>query len=184
MLIYLSHDYRGSSTEINANLTRDVYNFWRPKALAARTATGINQTFTIQHVTQNMVQQGINKGGNALGLPLKAQQCKSLLCYISCKDSRKLIYPGWTTLIDWDNEVDDDLARSVSIETTAQWDRLSKERGLHIPFLFLNDASRDQNPLATYGTSNLDKLKQISQSYDPNQIFQKLQNGGFLLSKA
>lgn len=53
-----------------------------------------------------------------------------------------------------------------------------------LDFIFLNDASHDQNPLASYGTENLAKLREISRAYDPEQIFQKLQNGGFLLSRA
>lgn len=94
-----------------------------------------------------------------------------------------LNYLGWTTLIDWDNESDDALVRSVSIETSAQWDTLSKGRGLDIPFLFMNDASRDQSPIAKYGATNINKLKQAALKYDPTQVFQKLQNSGFLLSK-
>ena len=51
-------------------------------------------------------------------------------------------------------------------------------------YRYLNDASRDQNPLATYGTENLQRLKQIAIRYDPGEVFQKLQNDGFLVSKA
>lgn len=74
--------------------------------------------------------------------------------------------------------------RSVSIETTEHWKTLGQERGLHLPFLFMNDASRDQDPLASYGQDNLAKLRRIARKYDPAQVFQKQQNGGFLLSKA
>ncbi len=52
-----------------------------------------------------------------------------------------------------------------------------------MPFLFMNDASRDQNPLASYGSESLARLKGVSKRYDPSQIFQALQNGGFLLSR-
>jgi hypothetical protein len=47
----------------------------------------------------------------------------------------------------------------------------------------MNDASRDQNPLASYGKDNVQKLKTVAAKYDPSQVFQKLQNGGFLLSR-
>lgn len=46
-----------------------------------------------------------------------------------------------------------------------------------------NDASRDQNPLASYGAANVAKLKAVARKYDPSQVFQKLQNDGFLLWK-
>ena len=54
---------------------------------------------------------------------------------------------------------------------------------MYLPFLYMGDSSRDQNPIAGYGVTNVDKLKAVSQKYDPNQIFQTLQNNGFLLSK-
>jgi hypothetical protein len=91
---------------------------------------------------------------------------------------------GWTTIVDWENEADDEAARSVSIETTKYWKKLAKERGLDVPFTYMNDASRDQNPLESYGARSLKQLKATSKKYDPTQMLQRLQNNGFLLSKA
>jgi hypothetical protein len=58
------------------------------------------------------------------------------------------------------------------------------ERDIGIPFLYMNDAARDQNPLASYGSESLAKLKAVAKKYDPRHVFQTLQNGGFLLSRA
>lgn len=73
--------------------------------------------------------------------------------------------------------------RSVAIDTTEKWKELSSERGLDVEFLYMNDASRDQNPIATYGIDNVKKLKSIAQKYNKSGLFQTQQNGGFLLSK-
>ncbi|KAF5027020.1 hypothetical protein F66182_895 [Fusarium sp. NRRL 66182] len=159
------HDYRGISTRVDTDLTKKMYKFWRDRALAVREATGASQGFSIQHVGPNLVKQSKLKGGNPLNMPSGKQQ-------------------WWTTLIDWENAADDDLVRSVSIDTTNEWQKLAKERGTFIPFLFMNDASRDQNPLASYGAANVARLKGIAKKFDRNQVFQRLQNGGFLLSKA
>jgi hypothetical protein len=86
-------------------------------------------------------------------------------------------------LIDWANASDDDAVRAVSIETTKQWQKLGEERGLWLPHQYMNDASRDQNPIATYGADNISKLKEIALKYDQTQLFQTLQNSGFLLCK-
>ncbi|KAH8647546.1 putative 6-hydroxy-D-nicotine oxidase [Tricladium varicosporioides] len=158
------HDYRAVSSKVDLQLYLDVYTFWREQALAVYNETGANQTFVIQPVPVTLVEQGNLKGGNPLGLPNESFQC-------------------WTTLVDWDDAQDDATVRAVSIATSAKWKRLGEERGLYIPFEYMNDASRDQNPLASYGNNNLLKLKAIAQKYDPSQVFQKLQNGGFLLSK-
>jgi hypothetical protein len=88
---------------------------------------------------------------------------------------------GWTTLVDWTNAADDDAARSVSIETEKTWNKLSRERGFAVDFLYMNDTSREQNPLASYGAANIAKLKSIAAKYDPTRVFQTLQNDGFLL---
>ncbi|KAK4114716.1 FAD linked oxidase-like protein [Canariomyces notabilis] len=156
------HDYRAASSKINAKLYTDVYNSWVQQATQVRAATGANQTFTIQTFSGNLVQQGINKGGNPPGMPLEDFQC-------------------WTTLVDWTNAADDDAARSVSIETEKTWNKLSRERGFAVDFLYMNDASREQNPLASYGAANIAKLKSIAAKYDPTRVFQTLQNDGFLL---
>lgn len=73
--------------------------------------------------------------------------------------------------------------RSGSINFTEQWKTTGQELGVYLPFMYMNDASRDQNPLASYGSTNVARLVEISQKYDPNQVFQNLQNDGFLLSK-
>lgn len=103
---------------------------------------------------------------------------------LSCQLNRKLIIVGWSTTLDWADPADDDKVRGLSIETTDKWEELGKARGSYLPFLFMNDASRDQNPLASYGAENLQRLKNIAARYDPKQLFQKVQNSGFLLSKA
>ena len=91
---------------------------------------------------------------------------------------------GWTTLVDWTNEKDDELVRSVAIGTAAKWKEFGEQRGSHIPFLDMNDASREQDPLSSYGKDNLEKLKAVARKYDPERLFQRLQGGGFLLKNA
>lgn len=86
-------------------------------------------------------------------------------------------------MIDWTNASDDEAVRQVSIDTTNQWKALGEERKLWLPHLFMNDASRDQNPIGAYGDDNVAKLKEIALKYDKNRVFQTLQNGGFLLSE-
>ncbi|KAI0802232.1 FAD-binding domain-containing protein [Xylaria sp. FL0064] len=110
-------------------------------------------------------QKGVAKGGNPMGIPHEDHQ-------------------WWTTVVDWENATDDDEVRSVSIETSKAWEALGQYRSTSLPHIFMNDASRDQNPLASYGLENLTRLKRIALKYDGDGLFQKLQNDGFLLSKA
>jgi hypothetical protein len=50
-----------------------------------------------------------------------------------------------------------------------------------LPYIFQNEAGYGQNVLASYGSANLKALQLASQKYDPNRVFQNLQNNGFLL---
>ncbi len=90
---------------------------------------------------------------------------------------------GWTTLIDWEDAADDDAVRSAAIAITDKWDQLSRQRGLSIPFVYMNDAGRDQDPLSSYGAANIARLKAVAGAYDPHHVFQNLQYDGFLLRK-
>ncbi|KAH9887169.1 hypothetical protein F4778DRAFT_757461 [Xylariomycetidae sp. FL2044] len=76
--------------------------------------------------------------------------------------------PWWTGVT---KQTIDNLVRSVSIETANEWSRQGETRNLSIPFLFMNDASRDQSPLVSYGEGNIIKLRQISHECDPIQLF-------------
>ena len=159
------HDYRGASSKISAQLYKDVYATWQASASAVFNATGANQTFVIQPMPASLVQAGKARGGNAMGLPDQNFQ-------------------AWTTLIDWasNSDAQDAPVRETSIQTTHAWQTLSQQRALDVPSLLLNDASRDQNPLASYGAANVEKLKGVAAKYDSAQVFQRLQSGGFLLS--
>lgn len=44
--------------------------------MAVHEATGANMTFTLQPIPVNLVDQGLAKGGNPLGLPRINHQCK------------------------------------------------------------------------------------------------------------
>ncbi|KAH6844663.1 hypothetical protein B0I37DRAFT_166599 [Chaetomium sp. MPI-CAGE-AT-0009] len=153
------HDYRGVSTQVDGELYVDMFNFWAERAADVHSKTGANQTFVIQPITPNLAQKGLDKGGNPLAL-------------------RPSSMSWWTTLVDWEHAVDDDVVRSVSIATTEEWKKRST-----VGLLYINDCSRDQDPLATYGSESVAKLCDVSQKYDPDQVFQKLQRDGFLLKK-
>ncbi|PVI02241.1 putative 6-hydroxy-D-nicotine oxidase [Periconia macrospinosa] len=156
------HDYRGASSKVDAQLYKSVYDFWVAKAREVGEKTGSNATFVLQHIPKSAVDIGYASGGNALGLPRETQQ-------------------WWTSIMDWDDQAHDDLVRSIGIETTAKWKELSEKSGLDNSFIYMNDASRDQNPLGSYPPEIIARLKAIARKYDPQGIFQNLQNGGFLL---
>lgn len=57
----------------------------------------------------------------------------------------------------------------------------SIENGL-LPWVYMNYADKSQQPLASYGVANVERLKNVARKYDPGQVFQKLCPGGFKIS--
>jgi hypothetical protein len=87
-------------------------------------------------------------------------------------------------MADWKNAKDGETVRKSVRTIVDKGEKIAKKNGIYIPFKYANYASRDQNPLGSYGAENLAKLKEIALKYDSEEVFQKLQNGGWLVSRA
>lgn len=86
-------------------------------------------------------------------------------------------------MADWKRLEDEAVVREACRLITEAAETTAKRNGTYLPFIYSNYASRDQNPLASYGSKNLVRLKEIAMRYDPHEVFQTLQNGGWLLSR-
>jgi hypothetical protein len=49
--------------------------------------------------------------------------------------------------------------------------------------LYLDYADTTQDPLKSYGSENVEKMKAAAKKYDPFGVFQDLVPGGFKISK-
>lgn len=58
----------------------------------------------------------------------------------------------------------------------------AQQLGTDLKFHYMNDAGSNQDVLRSY--NSLERMKAVSRAYDPFQVFQRLQHGGFLLDKA
>ncbi|KAF2756228.1 FAD-binding domain-containing protein [Pseudovirgaria hyperparasitica] len=84
----------------------------------------------------------------------------------------------WTD--DRDNEKIYDIVDEITQATIDE----AEQRGLDEKFIFANGGSFTQNVLASYGEENLKHIRAASKKFDRKQMFQSLQNGGFLVSRA
>lgn len=90
----------------------------------------------------------------------------------------------WSVLAQWEVPSDRDALRKIVIDYVGFMEVEAKKAGQFLPFRFMNDASAVQNTVGSYGRENLEKMKATSRKYDPQQVFQTLQNGGWFVSKA
>ncbi|KAH7383999.1 hypothetical protein BKA66DRAFT_417423 [Pyrenochaeta sp. MPI-SDFR-AT-0127] len=87
-------------------------------------------------------------------------------------------------LVQYKEDKDKDLMTKKLRDLDAWMTSNARRSNLLLPNLFANDAGSSQNVMASYGAESLANLKSVSRKYDPAQVFQKLQVGGFLVSKA
>jgi hypothetical protein len=160
------HDYRSATSGVSGQLYKDAYAFWSAENARMHQATGGsgNMSFSIQSISRTAVLAGRAAGGNALGLREETQQ-------------------WFTMLIDWERESDDEVVRGAAKNVTDYWITEGNSSGLGNEFLYLNDASRDQDAIDTYGAANVMRLKEVSNKYDPEGVMQRLQENGYLLSR-
>lgn len=116
----------------------------------------------MQPISESVVLAGEERGGNALGLQPTNQ-------------TWVIIDAGW-----YSSEDDPD-AHSIGTSLINQTENAALEAGQHLPYVFMNDASYDQAVIASYGTENVERMRDVQRKYDPDQVFQKLVPGGFKL---
>lgn len=83
--------------------------------------------------------------------------------------------------ISWDKREEDSIFRTAGENMIAQLAAYAESIDGLNEYIYLDYADSTQNPLAGYGVKNLQKLKSVSEKYDPRGVFQTAVPGGFKL---
>lgn len=86
--------------------------------------------------------------------------------------------------MEWDSSQYDDRAFGLLQSMGKAILSSAIKHGADLPYRFMNDAYDGQPVLPGYGAGNIERLRRIAHAYDPQRVFQRLQNGGWLLKKA
>jgi hypothetical protein len=86
-------------------------------------------------------------------------------------------------MTEWTDDTEAELARKQLRELISVIETTARARDSLLKFQFMNDAFYIQSPLKSYGFEMLEFLRTTSQKWDSKRVFQRQQNGGFLLSK-
>lgn len=112
---------------------------------------------TLQGISKMAIQEGIKNGGNAIGLepddgPLT------------------IVHLPWM----WQKKEDDELMRSVQKEFIEKAQIEAQNRGVFLPFRYINYAADWQEPEPFEGYARkFDWLKKVQRRYDPEGVFTK-----------
>ncbi|OXV07629.1 hypothetical protein Egran_04606, partial [Elaphomyces granulatus] len=128
---------------------------------------GVLPVLVLQVIPTSTIKQMQKNGGNALGL--NPSDGPLVLLNLAFR---------------WASPQDDNAIYSTIGKITADAIAEAKKRGVFNQYLYMNYASQFQDVIAGYGPVNSQRLIDISQKYDPKQVFQKLQPGYFKLKGA
>ena len=121
-----------------------------------------NLVLGLQPISTSLIAEGEAQGSNALGLAHRNQT--------------------WLVLdVGWEFQSDDKAAHAAGSSLRNRIERESKQSGNYVEYIFMNDASWDQDVLKHYGSSNSARLRRVQEIYDPSAVFQRLVPGGFKL---
>lgn len=85
--------------------------------------------------------------------------------------------------MNWESPEDDVPAKQLIHKIGQSIEEIAHRHDSYLSYRFMNDAYDGQGVLVSYGHANFQKLSSISQAYDTDGTFQRLQNGGWLLTK-
>ncbi|KAI2815744.1 hypothetical protein CBS63078_9936 [Aspergillus niger] len=83
---------------------------------------------------------------------------------------------------EWPKDGSDDAAAQKAVDTISKTvQSLAKTKGTLLDFKYMTFDTCSQKVLGSYGAENIKLMQEVAAKYDPEGVFQKLQNGGFLL---
>ncbi|KAJ6020376.1 6-hydroxy-D-nicotine oxidase [Penicillium herquei] len=150
-----------ATTRVSQELYEGVYKAWTEvcKTLPADCVLH----YTIQPFGKAAAQAGEDRGGNIMGHEGVSQ------CW-------------WVFTCEWPQNGSDDNAAQKAVATMAECvETLANKKGLSLEFKCMSFATGSQKVLDSYGAENLKQMQEVAAKYDPEGLFQRLQNGGFLL---
>ncbi|KAH8731845.1 hypothetical protein GQ44DRAFT_670461 [Phaeosphaeriaceae sp. PMI808] len=160
---------RQSQWDVTLTINRELSTFltkvFYAELPSIKNFDGAFATISIQPITEGQMKGMQKNGGNALGL--NASKGPYFIMNMSSR---------------WTNPADDAAILKFLSSVTKQVKAEAQAKGLDNEYIYMNYGSQFQDPISTYGSQNVDRLRAISKKYDPQQVFQNLHPGHFKLS--
>ncbi|KAG8728362.1 hypothetical protein FRC11_011226, partial [Ceratobasidium sp. 423] len=183
----LREDLRTYSIRANAGLYKQLFDIWHSTTGSLNSTSGWFSAIAFQPISNNMIRASDSKGGNVLGLepasdPLIGRL--SIRLYHGSTKTTNRVPTVFATLVvnyqfTWALEADDEkIYASIDKLIAASLD-IARSQGRLDRYIYLNYASTNQQPLQSYGSTQVDFLRKVKAKYDPNGVFEKLSRGGF-----
>ena len=163
--VYGRHQLQLTGTYKNsASFMRVVYETAQELAQPMRWVNGLQFALSFQPLPTIVRSHAAAAGGNVLGFDESDGDLFMLLVDVM-----------------WTDEADEALVNSQTELVFQGIEARAQEMGLKHPYLYLNYAAPWQDPIAGYGTENVEFLQNVSREYDSEGLFQSNVPGGFKL---
>jgi hypothetical protein len=156
----------GISLKMDRPLLQFIVNAFYAQEATVADIEKILLIMAVQPITKSAAKAMQKNGGNALGI-----------------DPENGPYFVLNFNAAWNNKEDEAKFHTVIANIINLVKAEAKRRNLDNDFVYLNYASEYQDPIGSYGLKNKQRLMEVSKRYDPKQVFQYLQPGGFKLVK-
>jgi hypothetical protein len=156
----------GITLKMNRGLLDFIVDAFFTEVATIADVEQVLQVMAIQPITKGAMQAMQKNGGNALGFD--PENGPYFVLNFNSAWTRAEDEPKFFGVIS-------NVIKAVKAE--------AQKHGLDNDLIYLNYASEYQDPIGSYGTVNKQRLIDISKKYDPAQVFQYLQPGGFKLVK-
>jgi hypothetical protein len=159
--------YWTATYAVDLNLFKYIVSAYENATLHIVNVTDLIPALVLQIITTDELSHMSKYGGNALGLTVEEGPLLLL----------NLAYS-------WSEPSDDYTVISTCQAIINQTLAYAKSQGLANEYLYMNYASQYEDVVPSYNSTNHARLVEISQKYDPEQVFEKLQPGYFKLNGA
>lgn len=169
------------TTKISHELYEKGHRIW--KEVVEQLPHTVDLHWSIQPLTREAVRAGENRGGNILGMEKVPQSCEIPVQWLarSGNNVSNLTVLGWIFVCDWRQNQDDEAVRNALDIVLQRVEKAAVDGKLLLNLRFPTYSGASQNVLTSFGAENVKKLHEAASRYDPERVFQELQNGGFLL---
>lgn len=160
------HLYFVTGFRLDEQLMIDVRELWLAALKPIENIPGLVLALVFQPLTKGILQKSAQRTGNSLGLkPEDGPLVVNLLASMHA------------------NAADDDEVIAAVLVLIEKIEALAAKRGKKSKYRFTNYGYKTQRMLEGYGRKNVNKLRDVSRTYDPDGFFQTGVPGGFKLSK-
>ncbi|CAE6444246.1 unnamed protein product [Rhizoctonia solani] len=156
------YDFRAYTVRADAKLFKKLFDTWHSTTKKLNGTSGWASTIVYQVISNSMIHASNMKGGNVLGLE-PAPNPRIIVSY----------------LFAWSLEEDDKKVHAAIDKLITDSKDIAKSQGRLDRYIYLNYAGSNQQPIQSYGPTQVNFLRNVKSKYDPNNVFEKLSCGGF-----